>query len=263
MFNLIFKTFRDKRFFILGWVLGLALLSYTITILYPTFNSTMLDEMAESIPAAMQGFIGELANLKQLDGYIGSQVFEINLPIFIFVFAVLIAVGLTVTEEDKGQLRTLIALPISRRKILLAKWASIASLSLLVSLATIVGVYLGLWQINESMNTADMLNLTLILWLLTTTIATLIFAVGLATGSRALTITTGVVIAAGSYLLTTFAQGVEWLQDYEWLSILYYFPAPEIAAGTVEANNIFVYLGLLLAALIATLIFFPRRDIKS
>lgn len=263
MNNLILKIFWDKRFFILGWALGLAVLSYSITIFFPAFSESMLDEMMSSIPAAMQGFIGDIGNLQQVDTYLATQVFEINLPIFTFVLAILLSVGLTVTEEDKGQLRTLIALPISRRKIIMAKWFAIVGISLIASLAAAAGVYLGLWQIGESINTIPMLYLTLSAWLLTTVVATITFAIGMVTGSRALTITVGVLIAAGSYLLTTFAQGVDWLKDFAWLSILHYFPAPEIADGVIEPTNSIVYLGLLLVALAVTFIIFPRRDVKS
>lgn len=263
MYNLILKTLRDKRFFMLGWALGLIIFSYSITILYPSFNGSVFDELSATVPAAMQGFIGELENLKQLEGFIGSQVYQINVSLFVFVFAVLLAVGLTVTEEDKGQLRTLVSLPISRRKIVFAKWVAVTLMSLIVSLATTAGVYLGLWQIGEQMSAVTLVQLTAMLWLLLTTLASIVLGVGLATGSRSLTITVGVLLAAGSYLLTTFAQGVTWLQDFEWLSLLQYFPAPDIASGTFEWVNLVVYVSLLVVALSLALLAFPRRDIKS
>lgn len=263
MYNLILKTLRDKRFFMLGWALGLIIFSYGITILYPSFNGNVFDELSATVPAAMQGFIGELENLKQLEGFIGSQVYQINVSLFVFVFAVLLAVGLTVTEEDKGQLRTLVSLPISRRKIVFAKWMAVTLMSLIVSLATTAGVYLGLWQIGEHMSAVALVQLTAMLWLLLTTLASIVLGFGLATGSRALTITVAVLLTAGSYLLTTFAQGVTWLQDFEWLSLLQYFPAPDIANGTFEWVNLVVYVSLLVLALASALLVFPRRDIKS
>lgn len=263
MINLFLKTLRDKRFFILGWSLGLLILSYSVTILFPSFSGEIADELAKSIPAAMQGFVGELAYLKQVDTYLGSQIFEINVPLFTFVLAILLAVGLTVGEESKGQLRTLIALPISRRSVIAAKWLAMAVICAIASFAVAVGVYVGLLQIGETIDTVTLWSLVAMLGLLTLAVATIVFGIGLATGSRALTLTIGVIAAAGSYLLTTFAQGVAALKDFEWLSILYYFPAPEIAAGTFDVNNIFVYLGLIAVFLVAAFIFFPRRDVKS
>lgn len=263
MLNFITKTLRDKRFFLLGWALGLLLLAYSLAILFPTFNDTMLDGLTKDLPAAMQGFVGELENLKQVDTYLATQVYEVNLPLFLSVLAVLLAVGLSIAEEDKGQLRTLISLPLSRRKITLTKWIAIAVISLVAAVATAAGVFLGLWQIGETADITALLVMTLMTWLLTVAMATIIFSIGQITGSRAVTLVIGVVLVAGSYLLTTFAQGVKALQDYEWLSILHYFPAADIAKGTVDISNILVYVGLIVVALAAALTIFPRRDIKN
>lgn len=263
MFNVFFKTLRDKRFFVLAWALALALLGYSVAVVYPTFNDSLIDGLAGSMPPELQGFIGQLSDLKQVDTYLASQLFQSNLPIFISIFAVLLAVSLTVGEESKGQLRTLVALPVSRRKIATGKWLSIFALCIAVVTATTLGTILGLLQIGEPINAEALLGMSLMTLLLTVAMATIVFAVGLATGSRSATITIGVIIATGSYLLTTFAMGVEWLKDFAWLSLLHYFPAPEVARGTIEANNIFVYLGIILLALAAVYILFPRRDIKS
>jgi ABC-2 type transport system permease protein len=223
----------------------------------------MLDSLTQDIPAAMQGFIGQIDNLKQIDTYLATQVFETNLPIVLSVMAILLAVGLTIGEEDKGQLRTLISLPLSRRKIVAGKWLAMLVVALGAALANTAGIYLALWQIGESADSMALFYMTLMTWLLMVALATIIFAIGIATGSRAVTLVIGVVLVVGSYLLTIFSQGVEWLRAYEGLSLLHYFPATDIAQGTVEIGNFLVYAGLIVAALVATLVIFPRRDIKS
>lgn len=263
MLNMFLKTLRDKRIFLLGWAVGLLLLSYSVTILFPTFNDTMLEGLTKDLPAAMQGFVGQLDNLKQIDTYLATQVFEVNLPIFLSVMAILLAVGMSIGEEDKGQLRTLISLPLSRRKIVAGKWLVLVGISLVATVANAAGIYLALWQIGETADPMTMFYMSLMTWLLTVALATVIFAVGVATGSRAATLVVGVVLVAGSYLLTTFAQGVEWLKAYEGLSLFHYFPATDIAQGNVEVSNFLVYGGLIVAALVAAMIIFPRRDIKS
>lgn len=263
MNNLIKKILWDKRFFILGWSLGVILLSYSVVIFFPAFSDSSFDTLTAEIPPEMQGFVGELDALKQLDTYLATQVYGVNLPILLGVLAILLALGLTVGEEDKGRLRTLVSLPLSRRKILFGNWSAIVLIPLIVSLATAAGVYLGVWQIGETIGATAMIGLTLMSWLLTVAIATLVYAIGLSTGSRAATVTVGVVVVAVSYLLTTFAQGVEWLKGIEWLSILHYFPANDIAKGTMEVSNAIVYGALIILALILTAIVFPRRDIKS
>lgn len=263
MFNLLHKTLRERRFFILGWSLGLAFLGFVMTTFFTSFSGGQIDGLLNSLPPALQGLVGNLQDWKQLPGYIGSQVFDIRLPIFASILSILLAVGLTVAEEDKGQLRTLIALPISRRKIIGAKWLAIVMVCLVASLAVIGGIELGVLAIGQTIDQMVLVRLGAFTWLLITALATFIFAVGSASGKRALTTGLGVIVAIGSFLMTTFSQSVSWLKDYEWLSFLHYFPAPDIAKGTIEWGNVLFYVVVIAASLVLAFIFFPRRDVKA
>jgi len=263
MFNLFFKTLRDKRFFILGWFVGLLFLGFAMTSFFPSFSGGQIDGLLDSLPPALQGLVGNLQDWRELSGYIGSQVFDIRLPIFISILSILLAISLTVGEEDKGQLRTLIGLPISRRKIVLGKWLAIVLLCFVASLAPIIGVELGLLAIHETLDQMVLVRLGLFTWLLVTALATMIFAVGLSTGKRSITTGLAIIFAIGSFLLSTFAQAVDWLEDYEVLSFFHYFPAVDIAKGTIEWGNAIFYLTCIFVSLLIALIFFPRRDVKS
>ncbi len=263
MFAVLFKTLRDKRFFILGWCLGLAFLGFAMTTFYPSFNGGQIDELLKTLPPALQGLVGNLQDWRNLPGYIGSQVFDIRLPIFISILSILLAVSVTVGEEDKGQLRTLIALPLSRRKIITGKWLGMVLLCLAASIAPIIGVEVGLLAIGQTIDQMVLLRLGLFTWLLVSSLATVIFAIGLATGSRAVTTGLGIILTIGSFLVSTFAQAVDWLKDYTWLSLFHYFPATDIAKGTIEWWNVVFYVVLLAIALFVAYLFFPRRDIKA
>ncbi len=263
MFNVIAKTIREKRFFILGWSLGLAFLGFLMTSFYTSFSGGEIDQLMKTMPPALQGLVGDLQDWRNLPGYIGSQVFDIRLPIFISILSILLAVGLTVGEEEKGQLRTLVGLPVSRTTIVTAKWVSIVLICLIASFATVLGVMAGIPLTNETLDPMVLIRLGLFTWLLVTALASVIFAIGLATGKRAVTTSVGIIITIGSFLLTTFAAAVDWLKDYEWLSILHYFPAVDIAKGTIEWGNVLFYGVVILVSLIVAYLFFPRRDIRS
>lgn len=263
MFNLLFKTLRDKRLFILGWSLGLAFLGFLMTSFFTSFSGGEVDELMKTLPPALQGLVGDLQDWKNLPGYIGTQVFDIRLPIFVSILSILLAVGLTVSEEDKGQLRTLIGLPISRNKIITAKWLGIVTICFAASLATVLGIVVAIPLTGESLDLMVLVRLGVFTWLLVTALATVIFAIGLATGSRAATTGIGIIVTIGSFLLSTFASAVSWLKDYEWISFLYYFPATDIAKGEVNWWNGVFYVALIVLSLIITYIFFPRRDVRS
>lgn len=263
MFNLFRKTLWDKRFFCLGWSLGLLAMGYLITILFPSFHGGAIDALAANLPPALQGLVGNLQNLKQLPTYLGGQLFDVRLPIFVSVLAILLSTSLTVGEEDKGQLRTLVSLPLSRTYIVIAKWWAIVFICLVAMIAMIIGIEIGILQIDESIDQSVLMRLGVLSWLLVVSLATIIFAIGLATGSRPLTTTVGIIATVGSFLLTTFSQSVDWLKGYEWLSFLHYFPATDIAKGTVEVGNILFYVGFIIIPLVVAIVLFRRRDIKA
>ena len=263
MFNILTKTLRDKRFFILGWSLGLLFLGYLMIIFFPSFSGGEIDQLMGTMPPALQGLVGELQDWRELPGYIGSQLYDIRLPIFVSILAILLAIGISVTEEDKGQLRTLLALPYSRRSVVMGKWFAIVVVCFIASLATVAGVVVGALQIQVSVDPTMLVRLGLFTWLQVTALATLIFAVGMATGKRGLTTGVAVIVTIGGFLLSTFAPAVDWLQDIEWISIFYYFPAVDIAKGIVEWQNAAVYAGVTIVALCIALVAFTRRDVRT
>ncbi|MDB5186721.1 MAG: transporter permease, partial [Candidatus Saccharibacteria bacterium] len=152
MYNLFTKTLYDKRAFIIGWSLGMAFLGFLMMSFYPAFHQdTGLDQLVKNLPSAFQGLVGNLNDLKELPGYIGGQLFDVRIPIFVSMIAIILSVGLTVGEEEKGQMRMLLAMPLSRLHILLSKWLAIVVICLITTLAVIVGMLLGLLVINESL----------------------------------------------------------------------------------------------------------------
>jgi ABC-type transport system involved in multi-copper enzyme maturation permease subunit len=263
MYNLFTKTLYDKRAFIIGWGLGMVVLGFLMMSFYPAFHQdTGLDQLVRNLPAAFQGLIGNLNNLKELPSYIGSQLFEVRIPIFVSMIAIILTVGLTVGEEEKGQLRMLLAMPLSRVHILLSKWLAVVTIGFLTTVAVIVGMLLGLIAIHETLDVAVIVRLGLMTWLLTVCLATVVFSVGLASGRRGLTMGAGVLLAAGSFILTTFAKSVEWLQPYEVASLLHYFPATDIAKTGISLSDVAVFVVIIIVTLGLSIVLFRRRDVR-
>lgn len=263
MRNVWTKTLYDKRAFIIGWSLGLIVLGLLMIIFYPAFHQDNgLDQLVKNLPAAFQSIVGNLANLKQLPSYIGSQLYDVRIPIFVSIFAIILSVSLTVAEEEKGQLRTLTALPLSRTRILWNKWLAVVTICLILALATVVGIEIGLSVIHETLDWLVLLRLTAMMWLLAVCLATIVFSIGLASGKRGLTMGIGVLLAAGSFILTTFTKSVDWLQPYEKLSLLHYFPAVDVAMTGIAVRDVLVYAGLIVFFLLIGIIGFRRRDIR-
>ncbi|MBC7868878.1 hypothetical protein H7X69_01700, partial [Candidatus Saccharibacteria bacterium] len=54
----------------------------------------------------------------------------------------------------------------------------------------------------------------------------------------------------------------EWLRPYENVSLLHYFPAPDIAKGIIDLSDVVVYASLIVIFLLVAIAIFRRRDVR-
>lgn len=259
------KELYDRRWFMLGWSLGFIGFAALMVSFYPAMHQDgALDSLVENMPPAFEGLIGNLANLKSFDLYLASQMYDIRLPLVAGIMAIVLGLTIGTREEGSGELRTLLALPVSRTKVLVQKWLAL----LTVSLVTVVALGIGIYAIAPFIKGAELglgtfFQLELMTWLLMITYGTIAFAVGMATGSKGLASTLSILIVIGSFIITTFAPAVEWLEKVESWSLIHYFPAVDVVNNGIALKNIAVLGGLTLALVVVAIILFRRRDIKT
>lgn len=262
MWSVFSKTLYDRRWFVLGWAIAFMALTALLVSFFPAMKVSGLDELVKNMPPAFKGLIGDLGLLSSFDTYIASQLFDIRLPLIGGIMAIILGLGLSSSEEETGELRTLVALPISRSKIVLHKWLAVVVITLAMVLAIAVGLYVCIPFVEGAALPIDAaVPLLGMSWLLMITFGTIPFAAGIASGRRAVAMAAGVVVVMGSFILTTFGQAVDWLQAYEQFSLLYYFPAIEAVKEGVNWVDTVVLASVTLLALIAALLAFRRRDI--
>lgn len=256
------KTLWEKRFFILGWTIGFTALAALMTSFFPAMRTSGLDELVKSMPPAFKGLIGDLALLQNFDTYLASQLFDIRVPLIAGIMAIILGLSLSVAEEESGELRTLTALKISRVWLLLQKWLAMITIIVVTSLGFIIGTLGVIPLIDDASIDLDKFGRLIAMTLLVmATYGTIPFAFGLATGRRAAATFAGILVIIGGFILDTFGSAVDWLKDYEFLSLLHYFPAVDILKDGVDIQDILVLGSITLGLLIISIIMFRRRDI--
>lgn len=222
-----------------------------------------MDALLANMPSAFQGLIGNLSDLREFDTYIASQLFDIRVPLIAGIMAIILGLGLSTREEETGELRTLLSLPISRSKLYWQKWFVITLVMGLMSSALAIGVYVVMPFIEDSsIAIGDMVGLVGMTWLIMLSFAAITYGVGMATGKRSVASFISIMAIIGSFLLSTFAVAVDWLQDYEYLSLLHYFPATELVINGVNWWDVAVLCLVSLLFLLIGWLCFRRRDIQ-
>jgi ABC-2 type transport system permease protein len=265
MFNLFRKTLYDKRAFIIGWAIGMAFFAFVMMIFFPAFKDSGLEQLLVNLPPelkSLKGLIGDIGALSTPSGYLAGQFFDIRMPMFLSVFSVILAIGLSVKDEEAGYIRTLLALPLSRTRLLFGKLFAIVVICLSAVIASAIGLILGAVVVNVSLDMTVLFNLSLVTLILLVCMTTLSYCIGIATGKRAVTMLAGVLISTASFLLTTFAKSVDWLQPFEKFSLFHYFPAADIVKNGISIIDVSVYAAITVVAIVAALIMFRSRDVR-
>lgn len=71
------KQLYDRRWFIIGWFIGLAFLAWFIGVFYGSFGqSQALNEQLKSLPPELQALVGTTDSYSTVPGYYGTQIFS-------------------------------------------------------------------------------------------------------------------------------------------------------------------------------------------
>ena len=263
--NVFTKTLGDRKWFTLGWTLGFIGFAALMVSFYPAMRQDgALDDLVSNMPKVFEGLVGNLAYLKDFPSYLASQLFDIRLPLIAGIMAIILGQALSTSEEERGELRTLLALPISRTSVLLQKWLTL----IVITGVSVLGLGLGIYATTPFITGAELdggifMRLAFMTWLLMVAYGTIAYAIGMVTGSKGFATATSTVIIVGSFILSTFGQAVEWLGSFEKLSLLYYFPAVDIARTGIAVKDVALLLVVIVISLIIAIIGFRRRDIKG
>jgi ABC-2 type transport system permease protein len=263
MRSVYLKTLFDRRFFAFGWTVGIAALAALMVSFYPAMHQDgAIDALVASMPPAFKGLVGNLADLSNFDTYLASQLFDIRLPLIVGIMAIILGLGLSVADEEKGELRTLLSLPISRVKLFVQKWLAMLTIFAFGLVGLIAGIYIVLPFIDATIQLEQVARLTAMTGLLMVTFGTVPFAIGFLTGRRAVAMTISTFIVIGSFILSTFGKAVDWLGDYEKLSLLHYFPAVEIVKEGIGMSDVIVLVTITIGLLAIAMVQFRRRDVN-
>lgn len=264
MNSVLVKTLIERRWFMFGWGVGLAIFAALMVSFYPAMHEDgALDALVENMPKAFEGLVGNLANLNEFSSYLASQLFDIRLSLIAGVMAIILGQGLSTSEEERGGLRTMLAQPIGRTRLLIEKWLALVIITGVGVLGLTAGLYVTMPTVEGAHIDLDVyLQLAAMTWLLMVTFGTIAFAIGAATGNKGIANAISIFVIIGSFILSTFGQAVGWLASYEKFSLLYYFPAVDVVERGIALSEAGVLVAVTVCVLVAAAVIFRMRDVR-
>ncbi|HET9671794.1 MAG TPA: ABC transporter permease subunit [Actinomycetota bacterium] len=258
------KELRDQRRALLGWGGGLAAMVLMYSSFWPSIrdNADQFESYLENLPEAFRNLVGELS-LTTPVGYLQSELFSFLGPALLLVFAIGAGARSLAGEEEQRTMDVLAVTPLTRRRIVVEKFAAMSvtglGLGVLVWLAVIaIGPVFDL-----RIPAGDLAAATLQLVLLGIAFGSIAMFLGSWRGRRGLAIGVTAAIAVAAFLIDAFAPAVDGLEWAARLSPFYYYGHSLPLANGLEPGHTAVLVLIAGTGLLGAVLTFDRRDVGT
>ncbi|MGB8020782.1 MAG: ABC transporter permease subunit [Candidatus Nanopelagicales bacterium] len=263
MRNVFTKWLWDHRRSITGWTIAILIAGCGYAAFWPTIDDPELQRFLESYPEALLKALN-YTDIATASGYLNATVYGLIMALLLLVYAVSAGTRAIAGDEEAGTLDLVLAHPVSRATVALQRFAAFVT-----SVLIIVGVFwLGIMVISKparltSVPFEGFAAMHLHLAMFATLFGSLAFAVGAATGRRALALGVGAGVGVLSYAASGIipqVKGLEWVKDYSpftWLN------GSRPLVDGVDPGHIGLMLGLIVAFLAIGTVAFQRRDVAA
>ncbi|MGE5561391.1 MAG: ABC transporter permease subunit [Chloroflexota bacterium] len=120
----LFRQFlRTQRTALLIWLGAVVLMALALAGTSQSMQqSDLVERLVPKLPPAFQALLGLVPGLSGIDSFIAAKL-GVMLGLVLPAYACLLAVSAVTREVDAGRMDFLLALPIERRQLLIARWA--------------------------------------------------------------------------------------------------------------------------------------------
>ncbi|MFO7779596.1 MAG: ABC transporter permease subunit [Nitriliruptoraceae bacterium] len=252
---------RVHRRALIGWGVALGLVTALYVSFWPAMGDTQeMQALIDSMPEALVTAMGYDA-ISSPAGYLESTVYALLAPILMLVFALAFGARLIAGDEESGAMELEATGPVGRRRVLLERYAALVlGVVWLGALTGVVALTLAR-ALGMDIGTGPLLGATVGLGLLVLALGSVAFAVGAATGRRALALTVGATVAVFGYMADALAP---LLDDGAWLERLspffWYLGNDPLNEGLGVAGAL-ALAALTLVSLGVAVLAYDRRDL--
>jgi ABC-2 type transport system permease protein len=253
------KSVRDTTLWTVSAIAILLVMAGVAMPMYAEFGEGyigLMDEMPEWLAVVYGDSMGSVA------GLVGMAMFALMSPLVLLVYAIALGTGAAVGEEEGATLGLLLANPISRSRVLLAK-ASVAGLGiLLIGVLIWLGIEAIAAVVGIDMEGQDTFAATVHLMALALLFGALSLAVSAWTGSAMLGLGVAGITAVVSYVVNTWLPIAQGLEDLARFSPWHLYAGAEALTRGIDPMLLALALGTAAALLVAGFVGLRRRDLK-
>jgi ABC-2 type transport system permease protein len=251
---------RLRRRSLLWYTVGLGLYALLIVALYPSFrDDASLDSLIEGNPT-LGALFGVSGSLTSPDGWLNANLYANFVPLFVLLATIGYGADAVAGQDESNVLGLVATLPLTRRRLLAEKIATLVVVALPVALVTMVAVFAGR-GFDLRLGTGAVVGVTVGVVLLGVDFGLLALAVGAITGSRGRALGVAGAAAAASYVIGSLAPVIDWIRPWRFASLFFYSVGDGQLVDGLSAGSLVVLLGVALVLTALAAIAFDRADV--
>ncbi|USZ69161.1 ABC transporter permease [Halorussus salilacus] len=243
----------------------LAAMSLLFVALFPSIaeSGADLDAYMESLPPAMQAAFGATGafSIATIEGFLAVELYQFFWLLMLGIYLAYQAGGLIAGDVERDRMDVLLAAPVSRRRVVVEKFASLVPGVLALNLVVGAAVYATVLAIGESIAVADlaMVHLLSIPYLLACGAIGLVLSVAFDDADVAKRGGLGAIF--GLFLLDTVSESADLALLGAVSPTRYYDPTAVLVSGEYDLAGAVVLLAATAALVAASAWWFRRKDI--
>ena len=260
------KTLRDTARALVWWGLGLVGLVALIAGVFPTVRDNKeLNDLVQNYPEAIKGLVsfGGVVDYTSGPGYLGSELFAFMVPLLFLVAAIGAGARAIAGEEERGTLDLLLALPLSRRRLVVEKLAALLGELLLLGFVLWLSLVVAAPLVDLGISPGHAGAAVLYVVALAFAFGAIALLVGAGTGHRGRAIGITAALAVAGYLVNSLSALVGALDAIKEASPFFHYAATNPLRSGLDGGHLAFLLAVTaLAGVVAPLVF-DRRDLAA
>ncbi len=251
----------NRRRSTLWYTVGMALYMLVIVVLYPSFkHSSELNKLTQG-NSPLAALFGATGTLTSPAGWMNVNAYANFLPLIMLMLTIGYGAGAIAGQSEDGTLGLLVVLPLTRRRILAGKIATMLVQALILDLGIVASVYVGR-AFQVTLDPWHVATATLAVLVLGIDLGLIALAIGAATGSRGTAIGISSALAALCYLISSLAPVVHWIHPLRFASVFYWAVGDQQLTHGAGLGSFGVLVAVAITAAAAADAAFQRLDVR-
>lgn len=266
MIEIIKTGLKERLRSMFWWSLGLVGYIGLNMATYPTLRdqAEQINKVFSQLPSAATSLLTDTGDVVSAEGFLSSKLLHLILPLLFSILAISLGSSLLAREERSGTLELLLARPLSRTNILLAKAVvGLIVISVVALVATVATIVLG-GMVDLGLPAGPLALAVIMTAVLGTLFGSVAFMLT-ALGKHARLMSAGLAsfLALGSYLVVSLDGLIDWFKYPAYLLPYNYYHPNQILDDTYSWFNVVGFLVAIIVLITIAAHGFRRRDIDA